>query len=479
MILEVDINYITHLLDNTLISNNSKISIIDNNNNPLFLSQRTKLSTSIDNNSLDNLSNNKFTSTNTIVLKDKLNINIYTKLDNGWYYIIQTPLSDYLEDIREIKIFGIIIGLLAWIISILIGIILSARIEYPLRHLINKIKLVEQGDLTARSNIIGNKELGKLSSSFNYMLENMNQLINTVYTLSEEVTGTSKELMAISNETFINNTEISTAIESVTAGATEQALDSERTSKIFNEFIDIITETEKVFNDILHLSNSALKSCAKGNIVMNNLKEATRKILFISSNIKEDADNLSNNLENVLQIVDIISNLNKQTNTLSLDAAIEIARSNTFDEIGVQIRTLANESNTSAKKIVQIIEETSALTNHTKQNANTNIAIFNNQIESIKYIDITFEEIINEINNIFSKVSIVNKLFTNANNYKEISLELLSPIVSVSQHSAASIEEILSSGEEQLSVSDNLVDIATSLNEKTHLVLKSLSTFKI
>ena len=486
LVIKINVEYIEEVLDGKMISENSKITLLNGNEKNILSVIEEKDSVITKKEVFESL-NKKYIESegedNSIILNDKNSIISYSMLDNGWYYIVKTPLNDYLKDLVMIRSFGIVIGAIACIVSVLIGIFISLNVEKPLRYIMNKMKYIEQGDLTVRSNIQGDKDMGKLSSSFNYMVENMSQLIENVNNLTEDVTATSNEVLTNANFSSRTTNEVILAIETVSTGASDQAMEADKTSEVIKKFVNLVSQAEENFNEVLILTNKALNASGKGNVVMKELNETTEDTLTISEKIKTDNENLNESLNKILSIIDIIGNISEQTNLLSLNAAIEVARAGeagkAFGVIASEIRKLAEQSNGAAKKIVGIIEETNVVTNQTKKNVDQSIEIFNKQVEAINHITETFTEIVEEMNEVNSKTVEVNNKFLSVNPLKEEALKSITSIAAISENTAAAIEEVLATGDEQINVSKNLVDIANNLNDKINLMKESINKFKV
>ncbi|WP_378953025.1 response regulator [Pelosinus sp. sgz500959] len=124
---------------------------------------------------------------------DKLHIKLTDYQKNGLNWLIITIISEsqFTNEILN----GIHIFITATLIVIIISILLwKKRIEYILKPIYNLIQTTEKyskGELFERAEVIRNDEIGKLSTSFNKMAE---QLSKFIFNLEEKVKERTQEL---------------------------------------------------------------------------------------------------------------------------------------------------------------------------------------------------------------------------------------------------------------------------------------------
>lgn len=133
---------------------------------------------------------------------------IYSTIRNNGWKIIKTVPTDYLyselERIQKYFIFGGAVYCMAILIYILL---FSIRFTEPMMKMMSVIKKAEQGDLTVRTEVRSNDEVGQLGSSLNKMIAEMQVLINRL--IEEEKEKKEVELEALHaqiNPHFLYNT---------------------------------------------------------------------------------------------------------------------------------------------------------------------------------------------------------------------------------------------------------------------------------
>lgn len=122
--------------------------------------------------------------------------------------------------------------------------------------------------------------------------------------------------------------------------------------------------TDKI-NDLLDISNESL------NQIVSEMKGLTSNMGGMTENIS----GLSEMADNINSFVETISKISDQTNLLALNAAIEAARAGEagrgFSVVADEVRSLANNTNTSANEVSELVGQIIQSTSETVQSVNT------------------------------------------------------------------------------------------------------------
>ncbi|MDU0200977.1 sensor histidine kinase [Paenibacillus sp. MAH-36] len=96
----------------------------------------------------------------------------------GWWLTDSIPLSELLKDNKII--FNITIGivLICFLLSGIIWYFVASGIVHPIKKLAYVMRSVKEDGLAVKSEYTGKDEIGLLSSSFNYMIEKIQELIS-------------------------------------------------------------------------------------------------------------------------------------------------------------------------------------------------------------------------------------------------------------------------------------------------------------
>ncbi|WP_338770153.1 methyl-accepting chemotaxis protein [Massilia sp. METH4] len=230
-----------------------------------------------------------------------------------------------------------------WLVALGLGVALAMVIGMhvflrnlviaPLERAVDLLDGVAHGDLTARVDVQGDNEIGRLMRGIAKMQQSLIEMVGNVRTGAQAIG-------SAANEVALGNQDLSSRTES-------QASALEETAATMEELTSTVQSTADNTMQARELVEQASTKAVAGGAVMGQMSETMAAI---------DASS-----RKVVDIIGVIDSIAFQTNILALNAAVEAARAGEqgrgFAVVASEVRTLAQRSASAAKEIKALIDD--------------------------------------------------------------------------------------------------------------------------
>jgi methyl-accepting chemotaxis protein len=353
----------------------------------------------------------------------------------------------------------------------------------PIIMLRNLMKEGEQGHLTVRMKVTSQDEIGQLGHSFNQMMEKITVLVQQTNLSAQEVLETATELSDVSKKTATSAKEIAVATEEIAGGASSLAVESERGNELTHS-IGMQMKAVVSSNVVMGTAASDVqKSSEQGIRYMSELIQKTNATEAMTRNMVEKVDNLKESTRSIRKILEVLSNVSKQTNILSLNATIEAARAGAagkgFMVVADEIRKLADQSRQSIAIVGQITETIQKEIDETIKALSNAYPIFQEQIMSVKEADLIFKQVQTHMGGFIGQLSEVTESISQLDASQLVLNDAMSNVSAVAEESSATSQEVASLSSEQLNISSGLVRLSDKLEQLSNSLHDSLSKFDV
>jgi len=274
----------------------------------------------------------------------------YVKGFSPWGWVVGNGI--YLNDMDQIfwqtlLRYSITVGILSLLIGGLALFIIHI-ITVQVTTLKNTMVAVKNsGNLRERVDISTQDELGDMARAFNHMMDNFQDIVNSVDLSTQQLSGAIHQMSGITENTI--------------EGVTQQRSETEQSAAGMNQMAASAQQTAHIAEQANEATRNAHSQTENG---LRIVEEASLSINELAKEV-EGASSVINALEDhtakIESILDVIGGISAQTNLLALNAAIEAARAGEqgrgFAVVADEVRQLAQRSAESTQQIQEMIHE--------------------------------------------------------------------------------------------------------------------------
>ncbi|WP_404428700.1 methyl-accepting chemotaxis protein [Sutcliffiella horikoshii] len=394
---------------------------------------------------------------------------------DGIYGLI-LPTKSYLSPVHDMGFFILMVILGSIVLFTCITIIFVRTLTKPLSVLREAMREGREGNLRPAKNIKTSiPEIVSLTKSYNSMIYNMTQVLKEIKQTTKELEETGNHLGLSSEDSMVSTHQLISSINLVKEGAVQTASSSETSVQSIKEMKDIIGEMQNNMSRVFSSSNRMDDSAEIGKKHMNKL--ITTIIKF-----EKDFEELSNTVKNVKDysvsitgLVVLIKGIAEQTKLLALNATIEAARAGDagkgFAVVANEVRNLAEQSTSATEEITNSIGRMEDVTaNAVNEFENMHDKIKDN-LHTANLSKVTFDELISEMEEVSENLTVINGDLKGWQEFLPNLESATDSLLSVSQETSASSEEMLSASENQVMQ----MEYTNEIGKKLNALSKSLS----
>jgi len=400
-----------------------------------------------------------------------------------WGIIVNQPV----KEIFDVAISAAYIIMTILLISILLATItafyIARNIAGPLGKVVESVDLIADGDLSQTLEIKGFLEVNQLVIGVNHMATSLRKIIIHTAAVAESVAASAEELTAAATEVGRASEEVAHTIQDVAHSATVQMQLSNESTSIISDMNSCIIETVTAACDVADVSAKSEESAENG---IKQVDHAVNLMNHIQDDVSKTGkmiDHLGEKSRQIGQIVEAITNIAGQTNLLALNAAIEAARAGEqgrgFAVVADEVRKLAEQSQTAAKEIAEII---GAIQHETTQTVQAMDKSGKEVMEGVRVViasKVAFEDIYSGVKNIRIKVENIVRLVDDQQRGSTQVEQGITSIADSARINSNSSQEVAAASEEQNASVQEIVTAVSSLAGMASQLQEVVTKFKV
>lgn len=401
----------------------------------------------------------------------------------GWRLLGCISDQENQKNLININIGTLMAGVIGLIFGCVIAVLTALSFNRKIKKLQNATHRVAGGDFSEKIKVTRSDEFGVLETNFNGMMDDVSELIHAVEDKSNHILEVAGGISEVAGNTKTTIEQVTQAIDSVAQGAVKQAESTQEANTEVEHLKNSLDETKEYVSGMNGMTEKANEVSTEGIESVKDLIEKSGKTAEKSKVSLEVMNEMVESIDKIFYISDTIADITSQTNLLSLNASIEAARAGEmgkgFAVVADEIRKLADESKESTDEIKKIITEITEKSKLVESTMQENEVLQTEQQEAINRTEEIFGEIMKQIEMLGSGMERINALNDTMSANKDLVVDKMGTIASVSEQSAAATEEVNASTEQVNVTMEEISEHTETLQAIAKDLMETINRFKL
>lgn len=401
----------------------------------------------------------------------------------GWRLLGCISDQENQKNLININIGTLMTGVIGLIFGCVIAVLTALSFNREIKKLQNATHRVAGGDFSEKIKVTRSDEFGVLETNFNGMMDDVSGLIHAVEDKSNHILEVAGGISEVAGNTKTTIEQVTQAIDSVAQGAVKQAESTQEANTEVEHLKNSLDETKEYVSGMNGMTEKANEVSTEGIESVKDLIEKSGKTAEKSKVSLEVMNEMVESIDKIFYISDTIADITSQTNLLSLNASIEAARAGEmgkgFAVVADEIRKLADESKESTDEIKKIITEITEKSKLVESTMQENEVLQTEQQEAINRTEEIFGEIMKQIEMLGSGMERINALNDTMSANKDLVVDKMGTIASVSEQSAAATEEVNASTEQVNVTMEEISEHTETLQAIAKDLMETINRFRL
>jgi len=397
----------------------------------------------------------------------------YITPTNHEILVITANQTDILSPVANITRLSMLAALLAAIVAIIIGFISAKTITSPIRDLtgiigrIAGLNFSKDGRLIILSQRGG--EVGDMALAVENLSEEISKVVGEVTQQSSSLSAASTELDKSAEDTATSVEQVEKAVSEIAQGATSQAQETQKATENIIVIGNIVEETNQEVKKLMLNAQSMLETGRQADETLQELNRINEKAGSAIQVIYEQTNNTNTSAMKIKEVTTLITSIAEEINLLSLNASIEAARAGEqgrgFAVVASQIQKLADQSNTSATQIEEIISLLISDSAKAVQTMSEVKEIIATQNEHVGQTQNNFNSVKKGIDSSTAGIATISASVNKLDEARVAVVDVVQNLTAIAQENAASTEETSASVTQVSNIISGMADNAGKLEK--------------
>ncbi|TVX89528.1 methyl-accepting chemotaxis protein [Paenibacillus agilis] len=373
---------------------------------------------------------------------------------------------DNKSDAIQSRTLNVVIMIAMAIACIWMGVATSKAIRKPIDALQHLMARAASGDLSATSKDIGTDELGRLSVSYNEMIQGLRQLVELIQKSTSVLMDNVSVVAEFAVQSQQGAQQTAAAMQRTDESAKRQQSSAGETLRAMEDMANSIQHIVHATTEVADITQHAGQHAARGAVKMEQAVHEMDRIHQAVQGAGNTVQELQQHSKAIVHVITVIEQISSQTSLLAINATIEAARAGEhgrgFSVVADEVRQLADQSGESLKRISKMVEAIQRNTGYMADAMSEVSSQTQAGQETVSAAGVMFSELHQQINQVVEQTESVSASVQEMSACTEEITAASSEMAALSENAAGEVQLVTTMTTTQL---DHMSRISTILDE--------------
>lgn len=384
-----------------------------------------------------------------------------------WGIVVLQNVAEVEQEKQKLQITILTVSLLgvAALAALLYGYI--RKIIKPVKEVQEKMTAFSKGDLTQTMHVQSNDELRQLADSFNSMSRQIGSIIDKIQHVMADVKQVALHVGDGSRHSHEIQTEVATASEHLS-----REIDNQQ-----EQIREIISHVDQITQEIMEIGKRIATAMTRNQesqkqiaLSSDSIQQLTEDMGQISEDMQASLGAVSamkENMNDIRDILGMISEISRQTRLLSLNARIEASRAGQaglgFAVVADEISVLSERTAAATERIQQVISWGEKRMDHVSETMTATDQATSNAIETLNHSMQVFSQTIQISEEITGQFAEIGQLSHSIQQHSEWIQQRADNLAASADEVMKGMQQTVASNQESLALSEQFRNDAHNL----------------
>jgi len=346
-----------------------------------------------------------------------------------------------------------------------LGLATNRYLQKRINKLVDVNRVIASGDLSVDVSLDSHDELGDLAKSARSVVANLRNVIGQVNAASDQVAISAQRMAVTAEESNRTAESVASTIQEVAEGTNRQVERSQESADLMQVLASSVGEIKQTMDMVVEMAQETTDTAKIGRDVIETTSQQIEGIRTANADTVEAFSHLSKEMNRIIEMVNVITEIASQTNLLALNAAIEAARAGEhgrgFAVVAGEVKMLADQSSKAASEVRQIVGASQEGLEHMKVALGGTDKRVMEGVRAMNETNRSFDIILASIEEMLSQIRVVAGTTEQISGNSQQVLENIEDVAAITEEAAAGVEEVSAATQEQLA---GMMEISTAAN---------------